>query len=199
MLASHARRAHVLCNANGAGRAVAVNGSRRNAARHGPGDERWDEGRATRLGALPRSSAGTDPSRGVGRWSYTGAALLLACEPVIDGPPGLPRIVARLVDAKRGPTTGREKYGLSRRFPQPTTSACELRAQVHRARSPPTWCRFYLLTRRMVPAPPGGARCAQPILVAGCASSRRVTVATRRASSTIRAKASWYSSASGSS
>ena len=42
------------------------------------GITRCDGYGATRLGAVPRSSAGADPSRGAGRWSYRGAALRLA-------------------------------------------------------------------------------------------------------------------------
>jgi hypothetical protein len=61
---------------------------------------RCDDG-ATRLGAVPRSSAGADISRGAGRWSCQmgiwARRFISPRAPVTDGPPGLPRVVARRV------------------------------------------------------------------------------------------------------
>ena len=85
------------------------------------GITRCDGNGATRLGAVPRSSAGADPSRGAGRWSYRGAALRLAsCTRQRRATGNATRSLLGQSDAERGRTTGRHEYRQRARFAQPT-------------------------------------------------------------------------------
>jgi len=75
-------------------------------------------------GALPRSPAGADPSRGVRRTVLHGARRFVSPRATVeDGALVLPRVDARSVDAERCRTDGRNEYRQQSRFAQPTRGA----------------------------------------------------------------------------
>jgi hypothetical protein len=88
-----------------------------------------DGNRATRLvlcldrlpARIPHAGSGDGPTRGRGASSRL-------VYPQRRGHWVRPRIDARSVDAERCRTDGRNEYGQLRRFAQPTTAGCELRA-----------------------------------------------------------------------
>src|SRR4051794_31972672 len=88
----------------------------------------WELGRCRNwsdaTGALPRSPAGADPSRGVRRTVLHGARHFVSPRASVDdGTLVSPRIDARSVDAERCRTDGRNEYRQQSRFAQPTHAA----------------------------------------------------------------------------
>jgi hypothetical protein len=84
---------------------------------------------ATRLGAVPRSSAGADPSRGAGRCCCSMARRFhLASCTRYGRATGLPRDCSASRTRERGRTTERTEYRQRARFAQPMARTCELRA-----------------------------------------------------------------------
>ena len=100
----------------------------------------WELGRcriwSDATGALPRSPAGADPSRGVRQTVLHGARRFVSPRASVeDGTLVLPRVDARSVDAERCRTDGRNEYRQQTRFAQPTREAANF---VPRTRSSPS-------------------------------------------------------------
>ena len=100
----------------------------------------WELGRCRNwsdaTGALPRSPAGADPSRGVRRMVLHGARRFVSPRAAVeDGTLVLPRVDARSVDAERCRTDGRNEYRQQSRFAQPTREAANFVPEPRRLRS----------------------------------------------------------------